>query len=321
MTGRWKFPVPKLPVPKLPVPKLPVPKLLGALLRGGDDAPIVPRSGWTAALTALTALAMSYLAVLTLSAGIAAERLAESWRTELAGKATVQIAVPLDEMETRVTAALSVLATAPGVADARLLSDAEHLFLLEPGLGAGDWLKDLPVPRLIEVRIDGPGPDAAALQAQLDAAAPGAVYDDHGLWREPLVRAATALRRLAWFATALIALAAAGMVALAARSTLAGNAEVVRVVRLIGGEDSFIERAFVRRLAVRAALGGLAGSALGCASLALMPELAPGTPLALSLGPDPAGWAILLLAVPAAAAAVAWATARHSVRLMLRQIY
>ena len=294
---------------------------LPAFLGGDDDAPIVPRSGWAAALTTLTALAMSYLAVLTLSAGFAAERLAETWRSEQAGVATVRVSVAPDVLEARVTAAMAVLAAAPGIADARLLTDAEHLFLLEPWLGAGDWLADLPVPRLIEVRIAGPGPDAAALQAQLDAAAPGAVYDDHALWREPLVRAATALRRLAWLATALIALAAAGMVALAARSTLAGNAEVVRVVRLIGGEESFIENAFVRRLAARAALGGMAGAALGAASLALMPELAPGTPLALTLGPSPVGWAILLLAVPAVTAAIAWATARHSVRLLLRQMY
>jgi len=238
--------------------------------------PIVPPSGWAAALGTLTALAMSYLAVLTL---------------------------------------------APDVADARLLSDAEHLVLLELWLGPGDWLAELPVPRLIEVRIGEPGPDSAALQAALDAAAPGAVYDDHALWRGPLVRAAVALKRLAWLATALIALAAAEMVALAARATLAGNAEVVPVLRLIGGEERFIEAAFVPRLAGRAALCGTAGALLGAASVALMPELAPGTALALSLGPGPAGWAALLLGVPAAAAPVACATARHSVRLMLRRMY
>jgi cell division transport system permease protein len=264
---------------------------------------------------------MSYLAVLTLAAGIAADRLAASWHSELAGQATVRVSAPAEELEARLTSALAVLATEPGVGDARLLGEPEHLLLLEPWLGPGDWLAELPVPRLIAVTIAEPGPDAAALQAQLDAAAPGAVYDDHALWRGPLVRAAVALKRLAWFATALIAFAAAGMVALAARATLAGNAEVVRVVRLIGGEDSFIEVAFVRRLAARAALGGLAGAVLGAASLALMPELAPGTPLALSLGPGPASWAALMIGVPAAAAAVAWVTARHSVRLLLRRIY
>jgi len=92
------------------------------------------------------------------------------------------------------------------------------------------------------------------------------------------------------------------MVALAVRVTLVGNAEVVRVLRLIGGDEHFIEAAFVRRLAGRAALGGTAGALLGAASVALMPELAPGTALALSLGPGPAGWAALRLGVPAAAA-------------------
>jgi len=300
--------------PQKRLPRLP-------LLIWRDTPNIVPRSGWAAALTALSALAMSYLAVLTLAAGIAADRLAGSWSSDLTAVATVNVSATPEALEARVTAALAVLASTPGVADARLLSDAEHLFLLEPWLGAGDWLDDLPVPRLIEVQIDGPGPEPAVLQAQLDAAAPGAVYDDHALWRGPLVRAATVLRRLAWFATALIALAAAGMVALAARSALAGNAEVVQVIRLIGGEDSFIENAFVRGLAARTALGGLAGAILGTASLALMPELAPGTPLALTLGPGPLGWVMLVVAVPAAAAAIAWATARHSVRLMLRQMY
>lgn len=281
----------------------------------------MPRSGWAAALTALTAAAMSFLTVLTLSAGIAADRLAGNWRSELAGVATVRVSVSREQLEARVTAALAVLATEPGVAGARLLSDAEHLVLLEPWLGAGNWLDDLPVPRLIEVRVAKPEPDPAALQARLDAAAPGAVYDDHALWRGPMVRAAAALRRLAWFATALISLAAAGTVALAARATLAGNAEVVRVIRLIGGEDRFIENAFVTRLAARAALGGLAGATLGTASLALTPELAPGTPLALSLGPGTQVLAILLFAVPAVAATIAWLTARHSVRLLLRQMY
>jgi cell division transport system permease protein len=299
--------------------------LIAPLWRGGGDPPIVPRSGWGAALTALSALAMSYLAVIALAAGIAADRLAANWRADLAGMATVRISAPAEELEARVTAALAVLAATPGIADARLLSDAEHMVLLEPWLGAGDWLEDLPVPRLIEIRVAGDGPGAAALQAQLDAAAPGAVYDDHDQWRAPVIRAATGLKRLAWFATALIALAAGGMVALAARATLAGNAEVVRVVRLIGGEERYIEAAFVRRLAARAGLGGLAGAALGAGSLALMPELAPdliqGTPLALSSGPGLTGWAILVLAVPAAMAAIAWAVARHSVRLMLRQIY
>jgi cell division transport system permease protein len=288
--------------------------------RGGEPA-IVPGSGWAAALTALASLAMSFLAVLALAAGLAADRLAGSWRTDLGGVATVRVVAPRAEMEARITDALVVLSSAPGVAGARLMTDAEHRALIEPWLGAGDWLEDLPVPRLIDLRLAGPGPDPAVLQARLDESAPGAVYDGHAAWRGALTGAATALKRLAWAATGLIVLAAAAMVALAARATLAGNAEVVRVVRLIGGEDRFIEGAFVRRVTARAALGGAAGALLAGAALALMPELAPGTALAVDPGPgDWTGWALLLGGVPLTLALTAWAAARHAVRLLLRQM-
>jgi len=288
---------------------------------GGGETPIVPRSGWTAGLTTLAALAMSFMAVLTLATGLAADRLAESWRADLAGSATVRVIAPKGGMEAAVTSALVVLGTSPGIAGARVLSDAEHRALLEPWLGAGDWLGDLPVPRLIEVRLDGPGPDPQVLQARLDQGAPGAIYDGHAAWRLPLERAAAALRRLAWAATALVALAAAAMVALAARASLAAHADVVRVIRLIGAEDRYISAAFVGRLTARAALGGAAGTLAGAGALALMPELAPGTPMAVSLGPVGAGWALLLLVVPAGTVLVAWLTAHQAVRLMLRGMW
>jgi len=98
------------------------------------EPPIVPRSGAAAALTTLAALAMSFLAVLTVAAGLAADRLASSWRSDLGGAATVRVIAPKAEMEARITDALVVLSSAPGVASARLLTDAELRALIEPWL-------------------------------------------------------------------------------------------------------------------------------------------------------------------------------------------
>ena len=59
--------------------------------------------------------------------------------------------------------------------------------LLEPWLGADTAAEDLALPRLIDVRIDpAHASDLAALRAQLAAAAPGAVLDDHRLWLDRL---------------------------------------------------------------------------------------------------------------------------------------
>lgn len=288
--------------------------------RNADAPPIVPTTGWSAPLTTFAAAAMSFLAVLTLVAGLAADGIARDWERDLAGLATVRVSAPPEVLETRIARALDVVRSEPGVAAARLLSDAEHRALLEPWIGALPGFETLPAPRLIDLALDRAGPDAAALQARLDRDAPGAVYDDHAVWRGPLADAAEAVGRIAWTATALAVLAAAGMVALAARATLSANAEIVRVIRLIGGEDRFIAGAFVRRLALRGLAGGMVGAGLAAILLATLPEAAPATGPGSGLLPGPAGWLAIATAVPVASALVAWITARISVRLALRQM-
>ena len=49
----------------------------------------------------------------------------------------------------------------------------------------------------------------------------------------------------------LIGATMAAMITLAARAALATNAEVIRVLRLVGAKDSYIARAFVRRFTLR----------------------------------------------------------------------
>ncbi len=287
---------------------------------------LLPESGWSAALTAWIAVAMSFLAVLTLASGIAAVELAARWRADLAGVATVRVAgVPGSAgMADRLDAVLEVLRTTPGIAAARPLTDAEQAALLAPWLGDAAVLADLPSPRLIDVVLDGDGPDAGALQGRLDMTVDGAVYDDHAAWRGPLVAAADGLTRLAFAATALVLATAALMVAFAARATLTANRHVIEIVRLIGAEDRFISAGFVRRLARRAALGGIVGAALGCGALALLPAVEPvawgEAGLAVRLRPEGAGWLVLGLGVPLAGTLVAWLAARVTVRLALARM-
>lgn len=262
---------------------------------------------------------MSFLAVLTLAAGLAAIELAAEWRADLAGIATVRVATG-EGMEDRLRAVLEVLRTTPGIAAARVLSDAEQVALLTPWLGDTAILAELPQPRLIDVTLAGDGPDPSALQGRLDLTVRGAVYDDHAAWRGPLVAAAQGLTGLAFAATALVLATAAVMIGFAARATLAANRQAIEVVRLIGAEDRFISAAFVRRLARRAALGGFLGAALGCGALALLPRIEVEAGLAVALRPQGAGWAALGLGVPLAGALIAWAAARITVRLALARM-
>lgn len=293
-------------------------------MRRSEAPPIVPPTGWSAPLTTLAAASMSFLAVLTLVAGFAADRVARSWSSDLAGLATVRVTGTPAEIETRLARAVDVLRRTPGIATADAMAEDAQAALLEPWVGDLAGFEELPAPRLIELRLEGAGPDSAALQTQLDREAPGAVYDDHAIWRGPLAEAAQTVGRIAWLATGLVMLAACGMVALAARATLSANLEIVRVIRLIGAEDRFIARAFVRRLALRGLAGGVGGAVLALAALSGLAGTGTAAGAAVGLdGPlfaEGIGWLAIFLAVPLATAGIAWVTARASVRIALRRM-
>lgn len=281
---------------------------------------LLPGRDWSAVLTGWVAAAMTFLAVLSFAAGLAALRLAADWRADVAGTATVWVAPEEGEAQPRIAAVVEVLRTTPGIASVRVLSDEEQAALLVPWLGESVALADLPAARLIDVQLEGRGPDAEALQNRLDLTVRGAVYDDHASWREPLAQGAEALTRLAFSATALVLVTAAAMVAYAARATLAANVQTVALVRLIGGSDRFIMDGFVNRLARHVAIGAAVGAAAGCIALLMMPSVESDTGMAVSLMPGVAGWVLLALGPLLLAVLTGWAAARGAIWLALRRL-
>lgn len=278
---------------------------------------VVPPSGFTAQLTLFAAGAMAFLAVFALAMSLAAGRLATQWGEELARSATIRIAAPAEQQQAQTDAALRILETTKGVAQARALSNEEQAALLAPWFGAELQLDALPVPRLIEVIETSEGMDAAGLRLRLAAEVPGAVLDDHSRWREPLVKAASRLRMLGWASILLIAAVTAAMVTLAANAALAANAQVVAVLRLVGATDDYIAHAFIRRFTLRALIGAAAGMVLGMIAVLFMPRGGDETASFLTgLGFQGAHWLMPLL-IPPLAAAVAFAATRLAARRTL----
>lgn len=269
---------------------------------------------------------MAFLAALALGGVLLANRTAESWQAGLLGRLTVQIlpqgaAAPDEE----VNGALRVLRKTEGVVRARPISQEEALALVEPWIGRDAVVAALPFPTLIDVRLaPGATVDISALEARLKAAAPHAVLDDHSRWVARLkITAGTIL----WSALAilvLIAIATAATVAFATKAGLATHHQIVQLLHMMGARDGFISRAFEWHYFVAALVTSLCGmlaalavfmvagsvEQVGLASVPFLP------PLGLKLAELP--WLAL---VPAAAALIAWVTARASVFTALREIY
>jgi cell division transport system permease protein len=288
-----------------------------ALLSGDGSADrVVPPSGFTAHLTLFAAGVMTFLAVFALALSLATGRLADRWGDELARASTIRISAPPDQIQAQTEAALRVLDTTEGVSSARALTTDEQRSLLAPWFGANVPVEALPIPQLIEVIETSDGFDSAGLRLRLSAEAPGAVLDDHTRWRRPLVAAANRLRALGFLSILLIGGAMAAMITLAANAALAANAQVIEVLRLVGAEDRYIARAFVRRFTLRTATGALVGMLLGIVAILFLPSAQEEGGFLTGLGFQGGQWLWPILLPPVAALVAFLATRRAALRVL-----
>lgn len=283
----------------------------------GDAGRVVPASGITSLLTGITSAVMAFLAVFALALSLSSGQLAQRWSATLSQSATLRISAPPSEIGAQTAAVLEILRTTPGITSTRVLDQDEQRALLEPWFGPDLPIESLALPRLIEIIESTGGFDAVGLRLRLASEAPGAVLDDHTRWRRPLVQAAASLRALAWFSVALIGVMMAAMITLAAGSSLAANAQVIRVLRLVGARDAFIARAFTNRFALRALIGAALGTGLGMLAFAILP-VAGESGFLTGLGFHGAGW-LTPLAIPVLAALIAWAATRAAAMRVLRR--
>ncbi|QTN36640.1 cell division protein FtsX [Cognatishimia activa] len=280
---------------------------------------MVPPTGFTARLTLFSAAAMAFLVVFALALSMATGRLAQRWGEELANGSTLRISAPLAQLEQQTAAALNVLETTPGIAGARALTADEQRALLSPWFGPDLPIEDLPIPQLIEISETEEGYDAAGLRLRLQAEVPGAILDDHSRWRKPLQQAAMRLRMLGWLAIGVIAAVTGTMITLAANAALAANSQVIAVMRLVGAQDEYIARAFVRRFTLRALMGAAAGTVAGYGAVLLLPSAQGAGGFLTGLGFQGYG-ALWLAVVPFAAAAVAFLATGVAARKSLSEL-
>jgi len=280
---------------------------------------VVPPSGHTSLLTSFTAGAMAFLAVFALALSLAAGRLAERWSEALSHTATIRISAPADQMQAQTRAVLDLLAATPGIGGVRALDIAEQRSLLEPWFGPELPIETLSLPQLVEFSEEGDGYDGQGLRLRLQAEAPGAVLDDHTRWRRPLAVAAERLRMLGILSLLLIGGAMAAMIMLAAHSALAANAQVIRVLRLVGAKDDFIAGAFVRRFTWRALGGAAVGAAMGTLGVFALPSADAAGGFLTGLGFQGYGWLMPLVLVPLAGL-IAWGATRTAALRKLKEL-
>lgn len=236
--------------------------------RARNLSPIVPRASIAGrALVAVVAI-MTFLASITTGAVLLVSASAAEWQSEVASEITIQVRpAPGRDLDRNSAATVEAMRAQPGIVEVKAFSKDESSKLLEPWLGSGLSLDDLPVPRVIVARVQ-PGTvlDLAALRGRITQVAPSASVDDHRAWIERM-RSMTGATVFAGIGIlALVIIATIISVSFATRGAMAANRPIVEVLHFVGAGDTYIANRFLRHFLRLGLEGGVIGG--GAAMLA-----------------------------------------------------
>lgn len=269
---------------------------------------------------------MTYLACLMLAGSLLLSELLGHWTSGLNGTVTVQVLPHEREsgklLDERVDKLVRILERTNGITGAKAIPREEIATLLEPWMGGAMVLESLPIPQLIDVRLDIMDPPSMdELRTMLSNADNGALLDDHGVWQDQLADLVGALELVAGFIVLLVALATVGIVIFATRSGMAAHQEVIEVLHLIGAEDGYIARQFQNLALSQGLRGGIIGIATGAATIWGLGYAADHIDNAILPPVRLLAWHwVVLSALPAVTALIAKSTARRTVMRSLKRM-
>lgn len=266
---------------------------------------------------------MVYLAGLALAAVLVLSGAVEQISQQGINSLTVEVA-PDETGQTAARAArvIELLDADPNVAAAHLVSDSEAAALLQPWLGPEPLPDDLPLPRLVDVKLKPDAQvEAGALAASLSAEVPDVRIDNPKEWLDRLGTFGRSLALVAGVIAAFVIAATAVMAVVSTRMAISAHREQVELLHLMGARDIFIARLF-QFLAFRVGLiGGVAGAALAAITLLGLEQAGKRLEgmLFLGTGLEAAGFAAVG-ALPVLAALLAMLTARLAALGALRRL-
>jgi cell division transport system permease protein len=224
-------------------------------------APIVPKNSIAVRSLAAVVAIMTFLASLTIGVAMVVVTAASDWQSEVGREVTIQVRpMPGRDIESDLRKAAEIARGVAGIADVHTYTKEESIRLVEPWLGAGLALEDLPIPRLIVLKLtSGARPDFASLRRALAAQVATASLDDHRRWIDSMRAMAGTAVAACIAVLALVLVVTVLSVTFATRGAMATNRPIIEVLHYVGATDGFIAGQFQRHFLVLGFKGGAIG--------------------------------------------------------------
>ncbi len=209
-----------------------------------------------------------FLFAVTLAGVLSINSMLGAWNSSILGSLTVQI-MPVNHADAEKARketlehqdkVIAFLKTLPEAEHVVALNDSQLQDLLRPWLGDGIEMRNLPTPRLIDVRLKKDAkPDYAKLAEKLAEISPLASLDNHKLWLDKLVKFADGLKMLAMSTLVLVIAITSGAIFYTTQTNLGLHRDIIEILHIMGAKDTYVAQQYAKRDAWLGFVGGCIG--------------------------------------------------------------
>lgn len=270
-----------------------------------------------------------FLFGVTLAGVLSINSMLVTWNNSILGSLTVQVmpinAIDEEQAKSQTLAeqekAVELLRNKIEVEKVTPLTDNQLQKLIQPWLGDGVDIKDLPMPRLIDVKLKkGVEVDFMQWAEELAQTAPQASLDNHKLWLNKLIKFADGLKLLALTVLVLVVLITSGAIFYCTQTSLGLHKYIIEILHLMGAKDTYVAQQYAKRTAWLGFLGGIYGLGLAIPTIFVIANLARQieggiiSEARLSVG----DWGVIL-SLPCFSMVIAMVTAYYTVKKTLEK--
>lgn len=209
-----------------------------------------------------------FIFAITLSGVLSINSMLFNWNQSILGSLTVQI-MPVNDTNREKAAAetlayqekaVDFLQTVEGIIKVTPLEDDQLKQLIQPWLGDGVNIENLPMPRLIDVKLSGNADiDFLKLAQDLAQASPQASLDNHKLWLSKLIKFADGIKMIAMTILILVIAITSGAIFYTTQMSLGLHGSIIEILHIMGAKDAYVAQQYAKRMAVMGFLGGIIG--------------------------------------------------------------
>ena len=220
---------------------------------------------------------MVFLSSITIAGVLSINSMLSDWTKNIEGSLTVQIMPSTIKNERKaeeknkeqLDITLKLLKATKGVVSATPLNQKELNELIIPWIGDSEILDDLPMPQLIDVKLDNDyNIDIDKLAMTISSQAPLASLDSHRLWLKRLISLGDGIKKLAMSILLMVAFATSVTIIYSTRTGIDVHRRIIEILHLMGAKDCYVAQQFGRRNMYLGFCGGVFGLILAIPAIA-----------------------------------------------------